>query len=106
MSSIWIVIIAAGALTFLTRFSFIAVSGRWYPPAGFRRALQFVPVAVLAAIITPEIFVLSGKIALSPVNPRFIAAAVALAVACRTRNTILTIVVGMLVFWSISFFAA
>jgi len=106
MNSIWIVIVAAGVLTFLTRFSFIAISGRWYPPAGFRRALQFVPVAVLAAIVTPEIFVVSGKIALSPVNPRFIAAAVALAVAYRTRNTILTIVVGMLVFWLISFLAA
>ncbi|NJD90669.1 MAG: AzlD domain-containing protein, partial [Geobacter sp.] len=56
MNSIWLVIIAAGLLTFLTRFAFIAISGRWYPPAGFRRALQFVPVAVLTAIIVPELF--------------------------------------------------
>jgi branched-subunit amino acid transport protein len=106
MSTIWLVMVAAGVLTFLTRFSFIAISGRWYPPAGFRRALQFVPVAVLTAIIVPELFAVSGKLAFSPINPRFIAAAVALAVACKTRNTILTIVVGMLVFWLGSFLAA
>lgn len=106
MNSIWLVIFGAGALTFLTRFSFIAISGRWYPPAGFRRALQFVPVAVLAAIIVPEVFVVSGKITLLPINPRFIAAAVALTVAYKTRNTILTIVIGMLVFWLSSFLVA
>lgn len=106
MNSLWVVIITAGLLTFLTRFSFIAISSRWYPPAGFRRALQFVPVAVLTAIIVPELFVAAGKIAFSPANPRFIAAAVALAVACKTRNTILTIVVGMLVFWFCSFLLA
>jgi branched-subunit amino acid transport protein len=106
MSTIWLVMVAAGVLTFLTRFSFIAISGRWYPPAGFRRALQFVPVAVLTAIIVPELFAEGGKLAFSPINPRFIAAAVALAVAAKTRNTILTIVVGMLIFWLGSFLAA
>ena len=106
MSTIWLVMVAAGVLTFLTRFSFIAISGRWFPPAGFRRALQFVPVAVMTAIIVPEVFMAGGKIAYSPGNPRFIAAAIALAVACKTRNTILTIVVGMLVFWLLSFLAA
>jgi len=102
MNSIWLTLIAAGVLTFLTRFSFIAVAGTWSPPHGFRRALRFVPVAVLSAIISAEIFVVNGSFAFSPLNPRLVAGAVAILIACRTRNTIFTIIAGMLVFWTVS----
>lgn len=99
MNSIWLAIAISGALTFLTRFSFISVAGRWNSSPGFRRALQFVPVAVLSAIVSSEIFIINGRFQFSPLNPRLIAGAVAILIALRSRNTILTIVTGMIVFW-------
>lgn len=103
MSSIWIAMILAGFMTFMTRFSFIAISGRWSPSARFRRGLQFVPVAVLTAIITPEVVALGGQPDSGLLNPRFIAALVAAVIAWQTRNTILTIAVGMLLFSFLNF---
>lgn len=99
MSSVWLTMATAGLLTFLTRFSFIAVSGRWSPSSRFRRALEFVPVAVLSAIISSEIFVKGGSFVLSPANPRLIASIVAILVAYRSRSTLLTIAAGMVVYW-------
>ena len=101
--SIWFIMLAIGSLTYLTRLSFIALHNRWEPPAGFRRALHFVPVAVLTAIVVPELLMHEGAIIASPLNPRLIAGAVAIFIAWRTKNTVLTIVVGMAVFWLVQY---
>jgi branched-subunit amino acid transport protein len=92
---IWLTIIAAGVLTFLTRFSFIAVFGRWQPPALLQRALRFVPPAVLTAIIVPELVMQKGQLAISLGNLRLLAGLVAALVAWRTRNILWTIAAGM-----------
>jgi branched-subunit amino acid transport protein len=97
--NIWFIMLALGLLTFLTRLSFIALHNRWRPPELFRRALHFVPVAVLTAIVIPELIMHSGPLDLSPLNPRLIAGVIAIFIAWRTRNTVLTIVSGMAVFW-------
>ena len=97
--SIWIVMALIGALTFLTRLSFIALSGRWDAPPLFRSALRFVPVAILTAIIVPELVMHTGTLDLSLSNTRLLAGIIAILVAWRTRNTVLTIVIGMTAFW-------
>lgn len=97
--AIWGVIAALGAATFATRLSFIALFAQTELPHWLRRALYYVPPAVLAAIITPQL--LSGapgqNMALDA--PRIIAALLALVVAYRTRSTLLTIVLGMAALW-------
>jgi branched-subunit amino acid transport protein len=98
-TNIWVVMVVIGALTFLTRLSFIALAGRWEAPPLFRRALRFVPVAVLTAIIAPELVMHGGTLDLSPTNPRLLAGLIAIFVAWRTKNTVLTIVIGMTAFW-------
>ena len=95
MAENWLIIILAGLLTFAIRLSFIALSGRWQPPRLFQRALRFVPPAVLSAIILPELVFQDGHFILTLLNPRLIAGILAILVAWRTRNTLLTIVVGM-----------
>ena len=55
MSSLWIVMIVLGILTFGFRLSFVLLLERWQPPELVTRALRFVPVAVLTAIFIPEI---------------------------------------------------
>lgn len=101
--SLWLTIIACGVVTFLLRLTFIALHGRVTMPEWFTRALTFVPVAVLSSITLPEILLQNGSLNLSPLNPRLLAAVVAVLVAWRTKNVTVTIVVGMLTLWGIQF---
>ena len=97
--NIWIIIIAVGLITFATRLSFIALLDRFKLPKNFQRALRLVPIAVLSAIIAPELGYFNNALALSPTNPRLWAGLVATLVAYRTKNVVLTIAAGMAVFW-------
>jgi branched-subunit amino acid transport protein len=93
--NIWLVMIFGGLLTFATRLSFILLLERIKVPEWFRRGLRYVPVAVLSAIILPELTSPKGSLFLSWRNPQLLAGAVAILVAWKTKNVILTIVVGM-----------
>ena len=93
--NIWLVMLVGGLLTFATRLSFILLLHRIKVPVWFRRGLRFVPVAVLSAIILPELTRPEGTLFLSWRNPQLLAGAVAILVAWRTKNVILTIVAGM-----------
>jgi branched-subunit amino acid transport protein len=93
--NIWLVFTLGGLLTFGMRYIFIYLLGRFEVPETLRRALRFVPPAVLTAIVVPELLVRSGQIDLSPSNFRFMAGAAAVLVAWRTKNTLLTILGGM-----------
>jgi len=93
--NIWLVMLIAGLLTFATRLSFIFLLDRIRVPDWFRRGLRFVPVAVLSAIILPELTSPNGDLFLSWRNPQLLAGMVAILVAWRTKNVILTIMAGM-----------
>jgi branched-subunit amino acid transport protein len=94
--NLWLVIFAAGVVTFLIRLSFIAAHGRIEAPRWFTRSLTFVPVAVLSAIIFPELLTREGEFILSLGNARLGAGVVAALIAWRTQNVWLTIAGGML----------
>jgi len=93
--NIWIVMIIGGLLTFGTRLSFIFLLDRIQVPDWFRRSLRFVPAAVLSAIILPELTSPNGTLFLSYRNPQLLAGAVAILVAWKTKNVLLTILAGM-----------
>ena len=95
MMDVWLMIGVAGLVTYATRLSFIGAHGRVEMPDWFTRALTFVPVAVLSAIIFPELIVHDGVLDWSPGNVRLIAGIAAAIVAWRTKNVWLTIGVGM-----------
>jgi branched-subunit amino acid transport protein len=95
----WLVILLAGLITFGIRLSFIAVLGNMRVPEAVRRGLRLVPAAVLSAIILPEMLRPGGVLDLSPTNARLWAGLLAALVAWRTRNVLLTIVVGMAALW-------
>jgi branched-subunit amino acid transport protein len=97
--SLWLVILLAGLLTFATRLSFILLLDRIKVPDWFRRSLRFVPVAVLSAIILPNLATRNSSLDLSLRNPQLLAGAVAILVAWRTRNMLLTILVGIAAFF-------
>jgi branched-subunit amino acid transport protein len=60
-----------------------------------QQALRFVPVAVLSALIAPALFFSSGSLNVSFSNIRLIAGILAILVAWRTKNVLLTIFIGM-----------
>jgi len=93
--NIWLVFLLGGLLTFGMRFIFIYLLGRFEVPDTMRRALRFVPVAVLSAIVVPELLIRSGQLDVSWTNFRLLAGVVAVLVAWRTKNTLLTILGGM-----------
>ena len=95
--NIWLVMLIAGLLTFGMRLSLIYLFGRFEVPDALRRALRFVPPAVLSAIILPDLLMPSGHLDFGLGNHRWLAGLVAMLVAWRTRNTLLTILAGMII---------
>ncbi|MCL2309045.1 MAG: AzlD domain-containing protein [Proteobacteria bacterium] len=98
------IMVVCGALTFLLRFSFIA-GGRLLPQSPeLRHLLRYVPPAVLAALIAPEIFVHNGTLSLGFDNIRLWAALAAMAAAYLTRHVLATIAAGMAALWFLQAF--
>ena len=95
MNSIWLVMIAGGLITFGIRFSFIYLFGKFHIPETVRKALHYVPPAVLSAIVFPELMLHNGALDLSLENHRLLAGLAAVIVAWFSRNTLVTILVGM-----------
>jgi len=94
--NIWAALILGGLITFGIRFSFIYLFGRVDVPETIRRALHYVPPAVLSAIVFPELLLSAGGLDLSFHNSRLLAGIVAIAIAWFTKNTLLTILAGMI----------
>src|SRR5690606_12005497 len=92
---VWLTLLAGGLVTFATRLSFIQLFEKFEIPSGLKRALRFVPPAVLAAIIFPELLLREGVLALETSTFRLLAGLVAALVAWRTRSVVLTIAAGM-----------
>ncbi len=88
-------IVALAVTSFGTRSSFILFLGRRAASPALQQALRFVPPAVLTALVLPElVMAASGPTVVG--NARLAAGVVAAAVAWKTRNTIFTILAGML----------
>lgn len=92
---IWLVLFLGGFFTYLTRASFIFLFGVWDIPIWAKRLLQYVPPAVLSALIAPELFMSSGKLFISLENIRLLAGIVAMLTAIFTRNALWTILSGI-----------
>jgi branched-subunit amino acid transport protein len=95
VSRVWTAIVVSGVGTFAMRASFLAAASRMavVPPFA-QRLLRQIPPAALAAIVVPALLRPEGHFDL--VQPRLAAGVVAAVVAWRTRNTALTLVVGLL----------
>ncbi len=98
-SSLWLLFLAIGIGTFLLRFLFIYLFGKIAMPDWLRRALRFVPAAALAALVFPALTHPSGHLDISVHNFRLLAGLGGAIVAWRTRNVLLTILVGMALLW-------
>lgn len=85
-------------ITFIIRYPMLVLVGRMELPAGVIAALKFVPVAVLTAICVPAMFMPRDTLWLGLDNAWLLAGIITVLVSWRTRNLLLTIIVGMVVF--------
>jgi branched-subunit amino acid transport protein len=101
--NLWAVFLLVGLLTYAIRLSFVFLQGRVEMPSWFPRALRFVPIAVLSALIAPELFRPGGTLDVSLGNARLLAGLLAIGVAWRTRRVGVTIGVGMAALLALQF---
>ena len=102
--NIWLVMLLGGLLTFGMRFSLIYLFGRFQVPETMRRALHYVPPAVLSAIIFPELFIREAALDLTLDNHRLLAGILAVLVAWFSKNILITIIAGMIALFLLQFF--
>lgn len=93
-----LLVIGMAAVTFLVRWPVLALVSRVTLPQPVLDAMKFIPPAVLTAIIVPAMFTPAGTLDLAYTNAYLVAGVVAALVAWRTRNLLLTIVLGMALF--------
>jgi branched-subunit amino acid transport protein len=86
-------------VTFLIRYPVLALSGRFKLSDRFLQVLRYVPPAVLTAIVVPVVLMPENQLWVSYTNARLIGAIAAVAIGVWRQNLLLTIVVGMAVFW-------
>lgn len=91
--TLWLTMLGMAVVTFALRASFLLLPPGIETPPMLKRALRYVPAAVLTAIWAPEVLVQ---------NEQLPAGVVAIAVAWRWRTTFATIVAGLL---ALHFFA-
>ena len=96
-------IIYCGLITFLTRFSMIALLKKEMFNDRIREILSYVPSAIFPAIIFPAIFLDSfGSIQLEE-NPKILASMIAVIIGILTKNILATIITGLSVYWFLIF---
>ena len=99
-TDLWTLAVIAGlaGVTVLTRSFFFMSDKPWHLPAWAQRGLQYAPIAALSAVVIPEIVMSQGQLIGTWQDARLFAAAAGTAVYFRTKNVLLTIVLGMAVY--------
>jgi branched-subunit amino acid transport protein len=97
-----LIFVGMGLATYFTRYAMIAALGKresfgqTEAPSLLQRWLRYVPPAVLAALIAPEVLAPRGEL---EIGLPFWATLVGAVVAWRTRSTLWTVLGGMTAFW-------
>ena len=99
----WALIIYCGLITYLTRFSMIAIIKKEMFNDRIREVLSYVPSAIFPAIIFPAIFLDNSGLILTDNNPKIIAAIIATIIGVFSRSIIATIFSGLASYWFIIF---
>ena len=99
----WALIIYCGIITYLTRFSMIAILKKEMFNDRIREVLSYVPSAIFPAIIFPAIFLNDlGEFEIEN-NPKILAAAIAMIIGILSRSITATIFSGLASYWFLIF---
>jgi len=100
---IWTIMIITGLLTFFMRFIMLSGIAPRKLPAIYGEASNFIPIAVLTAIIVPAVLTGEDNNIMLLDNSHLPAAIVAVVVALISRSVVLTIGVGLSTLWLLNF---
>ena len=99
----WALIIYCGIITYLTRFSMIAILKKEMFNNRVREVLSYVPSAIFPAIIFPAIFLDDLGVFQFEDNPKILAAVIAMIIGILSKNIIATIISGLASYWFLIF---
>ena len=99
----WQLIFFCGFITYLTRFSMIAILKKEMFNDRIREVLSFVPSAIFPAIIFPAIFINDKGLFQIDDNPKILAAIIAMIIGIFSRSIIATIFSGLASYWFLIF---
>ena len=99
----WTLIICCGLITYLTRFTMIALIKKEMFNDRIREILSYVPSAIFPAIIFPAIFLDNSGSILIENNPKIMAAIIATIIGVLSISILATIFSGLVSYWFIIF---
>ncbi len=94
----WTLIIGMMLVTFLPRYLPLLLAGKMVFPEWLERAFNYVPIAVLSAIIAQTTLIHDGAVQLDWQNAHLMAALAAFVVALKCNRQLVVISCGLLVF--------
>lgn len=96
-AEVWVTIAGLAAISVVARSFFMISNEPWPLPGWARGVLKVAPLAVLVAVIAPEVFMTQGEIIATWRDPRWPAALAATGYFFWRRGILGTILVGMAV---------
>jgi len=94
-----LLVVGMGVVTYIPRWVPIVFLSRRRLPSWFTEWLDFIPVAILSALVFPELVTSGSPRSLDLLRPQFIVALPTFIFALKTRSLGGTVVTGMLLFW-------
>jgi len=94
-TKILLIIIGMSIVTQLPRIVPLVVLSKLNLPPLLLKWLRYIPAAVLAALLFPALLMPDGVLLLSLENKTLLASIPCIAVAVKTRNLFLTVIVGI-----------
>ena len=101
--SIWITIIIAGLINYLSRLGSVLIINPKKMNNTTKNILNYVPSAVFPSIMFPSIFFNQDGSIVDFNDPKIIAISIAFAIGIISKNLIATILAGLISFWTIIF---
>lgn len=93
---IFLIILGAALVTFIPRVFPLMLLSRISIPEWGMRWLNYMPIAVMSALVAQELFIDEGRFAALSTNVELIAALPTFWVAVKTRSLLGTVVTGVL----------
>lgn len=103
-AEIWTIIVGLAIGTYLIRFSFLGPLGRTEMPGWVLRLLRYTPVAVIPGLVAPLV-IWPAATGGSPDPARLLAALTTVFLGVYTKNVIVAILGGVIVFYLMTFAA-
>jgi branched-subunit amino acid transport protein len=94
-----LLVLGMGMVTYLPRWLPLIVLSRRSLPEWLRQWLDFIPVAVLSALILPEIVTTGSPRHLDVLQPALWVAFPTFFIAWKSRSLAATVIIGMALFW-------